>query len=675
MSSLEPTTPFKPRFRQVHLDFHTPGDVTGVGADFDGEEFAATFAAAHVDTVNVFAKCHHGYTYYPSEIGTPHPGLTRDLLGEQIEALHAKGIRAPVYISVLWDDLGGVQHPEWMITRKDGTQAMRRPLGNETTRWTTLDVASGYRDYLFALVEEISARYEVDGFWFDIIWPEPNYAPWARERARSLGVDLSDDAVMREHASRDLEQFHADMTAVVNRRVPNASIYFNGSVDAGVDRWSPYMTHLEIESLPTSATWGYMHYPVVSRFARTLGLPTVGMTGRFHKSWADFGGLKPVAQLDFECGTIISGGSQISIGDQLDPSGRLDDAVYRTIGAAYEKVKDLEPWLTDARPAAEAAIITDRKVGTFGDHDSVFFSEEVEGAAQMLLDLHIQFDIIDPRLSDVSGYRLIIVPDGVPGNPTLLADLERARNSGAKIIISGNGGIDPDSGTRSPLRVPGKIIGATDFAPNYVRAGRTSRHFSELDADYGYVFYDNAYILEPGDGARAYGDVSAARYERRWDHFFSHKQAPIGTTLGTPWCVVSDDIALLGTPLFGSYRRHDYWVYKALISSLLEELLPQPLLNTNAPAWVEANVHAQALPHERSIVHLTAFTPRRGFSHIPRVDEGATLDGITIDLATPTKPSKVYLAPSGRELQIDWRDGRTVVQLPPIATHTAIVFE
>ena len=52
------------RCRQVHLDFHTSPHIEGVGAAFDPDHFAATLAAAHVDSVTCFARCHHGWIYY-----------------------------------------------------------------------------------------------------------------------------------------------------------------------------------------------------------------------------------------------------------------------------------------------------------------------------------------------------------------------------------------------------------------------------------------------------------------------------------------------------------------------------------------------------------------------------------------------------------------------------------
>ena len=75
------------RLRQVHLDFHTAGMVENIGLDFDPEEFAQTLEDAGVDSITCFARCHHGYLYYPSKLMPEriHPNLKRpNLLGEQI---------------------------------------------------------------------------------------------------------------------------------------------------------------------------------------------------------------------------------------------------------------------------------------------------------------------------------------------------------------------------------------------------------------------------------------------------------------------------------------------------------------------------------------------------------------------------------------------------------------
>jgi hypothetical protein len=339
------------RFRQVHLDFHTSAACKDVGASFDPAAFAETVKMGRVDSMTIFAKCHHGFSYYPTEAGTMHPNLGFDLMGQQIEALHSAGVRAPIYVSIMWDDLAGERNPGWIIARKDGSLLIRPPLSNESPLtggwgWTTLDVSTDYGDYLVAQVEEICDLYNVDGFFFDICFPIPNYSPRGQDQMREAGVRLDDDSAVLRFAEEKLAKFLDRMSKVVRARVPEATIFYNGTVNPRMAETLPYQTHFEIESLPTSSgLWGYLHYPIMVRQARTYGRNFLGMTGRFHKAWADFGGLKTRDQLDYECGTVVAAGGEISVGDQLHPSGELDPAVYRLLEHSFGRIERLEPFL------------------------------------------------------------------------------------------------------------------------------------------------------------------------------------------------------------------------------------------------------------------------------------------------------------------------------------------
>ena len=102
-------------FRQVHLDFHTHESIAGIGDDFDPAGFAETLAKARVNSINLFARCHHGWMYYDTKAfpERKHPNLTRNLLKEQIAACKARGIKTPVYVTVQWDAQTAEAHPEW----------------------------------------------------------------------------------------------------------------------------------------------------------------------------------------------------------------------------------------------------------------------------------------------------------------------------------------------------------------------------------------------------------------------------------------------------------------------------------------------------------------------------------------------------------------------------------
>ena len=113
---------FDLRFRQIHLDFHTSEFIDGVGSQFDPEEFAATLEKARVNSITCFARCHHGWIYYDTQLNPEqrHPHLALNLLQAQIEACHARDIRVPIYTSVQWDHYTANRHPEWLALDETG---------------------------------------------------------------------------------------------------------------------------------------------------------------------------------------------------------------------------------------------------------------------------------------------------------------------------------------------------------------------------------------------------------------------------------------------------------------------------------------------------------------------------------------------------------------------------
>lgn len=674
--------PAAPRFprRAIHLDFHTSRDYATVATEFDADEFAETMAAAHVQAVNVFAKCVHGYSYYPTEVGTTHPGLSFDLLGAQIEALHRRGIRAPIYVSVLWDDLAAEQHPGWVVTDRDGRTLVRRPLSADTVLrnevgYSSLDIATPYADYLLAQVEELCRRYPVDGLWFDLVWPEPSYSPAAQSRMRAAGVPLEDAEAVWEHYRDLLHDLCSRLRDVVTHHHPDATIFLNGSVGADMADIVELQTHIEVESLPTSGdVWGYSHYPVVARNARTHGKPLVGMTGRFHASWADFGGLKTVPQLEYEVGTIVGAGGAVCIGDQLHPDGRIDAAVYRTIGAVYERLARLEPFLDGAVPVREVAVLGhwERKSAT--GHLVAVHTDPVGAAVQLLLELGYQVDVVDPALTDLTGYRCVVVPDGSRLTASGEQALRGFHGAGGSVVVAGDACLTSDGSALSLL--PLTYDAPTPTTPAYVRP-TTAGTRGALATDFHYVLYDGAHVVRPDPGARTEGELHRATFDRRWDTFTSHGHAPVADALDAPMLVVGERVAYLAAPVFGSYGRHEYWVDRAFAQRALELTMGPPMLGRDGPAWLEATLHAQgpADGPDRYVVSMTAYQPRRSTSTVPRVDEGGLTAGVSVDLRPVEgfRPVRVTLEPEGDELAFEEVDGRWRVDLPPLRTHSVVV--
>ncbi|MFZ4682972.1 MAG: beta-galactosidase, partial [Terrimicrobiaceae bacterium] len=82
-------------FRQVHLDFHTSPHIPAIGTKFDKARWQDTLQEARVNSITLFSKCHHGWSYHPTKVGKIHPHLNFDLLRAQYDACKEIGVAAP----------------------------------------------------------------------------------------------------------------------------------------------------------------------------------------------------------------------------------------------------------------------------------------------------------------------------------------------------------------------------------------------------------------------------------------------------------------------------------------------------------------------------------------------------------------------------------------------------
>ncbi len=68
-----------------HPDFHMPADAL-IGQGFDADAYVRSVKSHGVDALAMFASCHYGHCYYPSDIGRMHPRLDFDMFGRVARA-------------------------------------------------------------------------------------------------------------------------------------------------------------------------------------------------------------------------------------------------------------------------------------------------------------------------------------------------------------------------------------------------------------------------------------------------------------------------------------------------------------------------------------------------------------------------------------------------------------
>ena len=657
-------SPIELRSRQVHLDFHTSELIPDVGADFDEHEFARTLTEARVNSINVFAKGHHGYAYYDTANGVKHPSLKIDLLGAMVRSCKASGINLNYYYSLVWDVLQSRRHPEWLVIGQDGEHIGGPP----TDAWPWLCMNTPYLDHVIRENREIVTKYAVNGAFFDILkMPETGcYCRWCIEDRKRLTLSDSD---MFRHNKIIAGRVEKALYGLVREAAkPPAGVLFNSRSVIGMRDELDCFTHLEIESLPTGG-WGYTHFQHRVRYMRSLGKDCVGMTGRFHKSWGDFGGLKNPAALEYECLNFVANGVKACVGDQLHPRGRLDAATYRRIGAVYKKLEAIEKWTEGCRAVADIGVIATAATNPEMAASKVPVVDQ--GFTNMLVELHQQFDVLDLD-SDFALYKLIIVPDEIRPSPRLVTRLEEYVNRGGALLVTGSSLLDNG---RFATRLMGVTYeGPSKFAGEYMVLKPFT--FGEL-AETSYFLYQTGLSIKAEPGTEVLATYGHPYFDRSPEHFMSHKQTPMDRISDEPLITKKDRVVYIANPFFRSYARDGYGIQKQVVGALIRMLMPRPsVIAPNLPSTAQVTMLEQRTQGNlRRIVHILYYPLTRRAPDIDIIEEPGLLENVQLSVSLPQHPLGVILIPSEQPLEFKHNEFYTTFTVPRVYGHQAIAFE
>ncbi|MDY3920317.1 MAG: alpha-amylase family protein [Candidatus Limivivens sp.] len=637
--------------RQIHLDFHTSEYIPDVGKEFQPETFARTFREAHVNSVTVFARCVHGWMYYPSEKFPErvHPTLAhRNLLLEQVRALHSEGIKAPVYIAVQWDRYSAERYPQWLIRKADGSHegaSFSQP-GFDQSLCVNTDYFAFLAEHTLEVCDLLGD--ELDGLFFDMVGIRPCLCSACRSKMRSQGIDLTDERAVRAFAKASMDAFKEKMTKLVRQKNKTCTIFYNaGHIGPCTEVSAQAYTHYELESLP-SGQWGYLHFPITARYARTIGKDCLGMTGKFHTEWGDFHSLKNQAALEFECFRMLSYGFACSVGDQLEPSGRLNPAAYRLIGKVYRQVEACEPWARPSRAVVEAALVTPEN-----PLYELKIPDSVMGAAQMLEELAVQFDIINPggRLED---YAVLFLPEDLEADAEFQQRLDHYVAGGGRVLACGRGGLSKEGTYPSCFGVDyqGKMEVYPDFL---VPVGEMAEGLEENNE---YVIYLQEEKLQPKEGTETLVGARAPYFKREKERFCSHVYTPSAKGECYPSVCRNGNVVVFSHPMFQQYRQNAPGWCRQLIRNALKMLGVQPLIEHGGPSYLSVSVLHQP-EQKRYSVHLLSYVPIRKSATIDLIEEATVLYNVPVKLRLDCRITGVRTARAGEQLEC--RDGRTVV--------------
>jgi hypothetical protein len=415
-----------------------------------------------------------------------------------------------------------------------------------------------------------------------------------------------------------------------------------------------------------------------------------GLTGRFHQSWADFGGIKHPRQLAVEIAGIVAQGAHCSVGDQPPPSARLDKAVYEMIGEVYSEVERLQDLLEGAAPVVEAAIVLDGE--PMLDPGAVEGNEMpqegvgplgagVVGAAELLVDHRVQFDVVETG-ADFDRYRLLVVPDGVEVGAELAQRLQSFVDNGGALVALGGAAMAGGKGSWIPgLAV--NVHGRSPYVPAFLLP---DSQLQRALPPYEYALYDGTWewSVPDAEGVEIWARVGVPFFQRSPDHYTSHRQTPFSHATDFAAVVRTGRVAATSFDLGAAYNRTGYWPYRVIFGELLDAVLPQRLVRSDAPRCAEISLTQQVTDKgDRWLVHVVnGATGRKWGTRFERFEDVIPLSSVSITLDLPAPVARAWRGGTGEEVVMRAASEGSMggshlveIELPAVDTSGIVVLE
>ncbi|MCL2751211.1 MAG: hypothetical protein FWE62_00460, partial [Firmicutes bacterium] len=294
----------------------------------------------------------------------------------------------------------------------------------EPCTWKLLCLAGEYQNHILKLTEEVCQKYRIDGLFYDIFCLDiPCVCPSCVKGMRKRGLDPSNGRDAFTYMVDAKIELMEKCRAILHQRFPDAQLFCNsGGAEVAYPQFHPSMTYFELEDLPTVG--GYDKIYNRAKYFSVYGKDIVGITGKFHDSWGEFGGFKPAEALKYECAAMLMLGIGCNIGDQLHPSSRINRDTYKNIGYAYQYVRQIEQYCFGCRSAARLGFV-------------LAGNESDDGISKMLLENQIDYEIVFENDDLIEKFDCIVISDGAALSDRLAPKINAFTAAGKALIFGG----------------------------------------------------------------------------------------------------------------------------------------------------------------------------------------------------------------------------------------------
>ena len=447
---------------------------------------------------------------------------------------------------------------------------------------------------------------------------------------------------------------------LIAKYYPEATVYFNSTSHVKneasfKERLFDLNTQQELEDLPT--TWGgYDKLPLEAKYHLQNGSAIVAMSGKFHKSWGEFGGFKNADAIKYEAAAMISNGADCNFGDQLHPSGEIDMETYRNIGKAYEYVEKIEKYGLGGRPVSKLGVWL--TLNTKADL----------GIVNILLETHKDFVVASEQ--NLNQLELLIVPSQSCLSNEQATKINNWVTKGGKMIVFGDGALDK-AGKQFVLNIGADYLSLSPYQFDFtvVKPALGKEVVSSP-----FLNYEAALRIKPTTGTTL-AAVREPYFNRTYDKYSGHRATPYQLQDSEyPAVIQNGNVIYFAHKLDQMYYTSAVRLHRQLVENAIDLLYEKPLLAVkNLPSCGRVSFLKQE-KENRYIAHLL-YAPALQRGEVMVIEDLLPVPGVEIEVNVSEKVKKVYQIPDGKKVDFSRKGNKLIIKVPTFTMHTGIVLE
>jgi hypothetical protein len=587
--------------------------------------------------------------YYPTKVdfhyASPYLPPGGDLMGDVIREAHANGIKV-----VGRFDLSKTQkavyeaHPEWFFRKADGNPVIYNGL------YSTCINGGYYHERGLRILAEALENYEVDGLFFNMFGNQSrdysgnfvghcHCSECRRKYKQEFGRDLPEapDNDYRQFMFRSSREMAAKIGRLIREKRPNAG-YFNYIQEYTDGIMSESNTAVD-RPLPL---WPYASSDNVNRARNSEpGKMSVNLNMQFVDYEWRFATV-PRHEIALRIWQNVAHGGAAT----LAVNGTLDHEDRQAIEAARPVFRWLaahEQYFVKQRSAARLLLL-----GASARTGRTFNQAGYRGLFRFLAEEHIPFAVSDNM--DWLGKRdfdVVLASDWAP------AELGRYVEKGGKAFIVSS---------RPPDFPAARVVKTWNDVESYFRI-RNYTLFPSLKLT-NLVMLDGAYSEPEGDGSGSLTLVPPSMFgppeKIHVDFTDTVKPGVVMVKRG------QGDVTWVPWDLGALYYRHSLPAHAGILRDLLNRILPERQIRTNAHPLVETVLMRQGARTLLHLVNLSGHSQTGYFAPVP-------MSGIRMDIAGTYRTAASVRKPA--KLTVRARGNRSEFVLPHLEDYELIVLE